>query len=62
VLSGLIAGLCAMGISTYEGGLLGAYLAGKSAEFAVETIGEYSLTASDVISYLGGAFLHLTKD
>jgi NAD(P)H-hydrate epimerase len=62
VLSGLIAGLCAMGISTYEGGLLGAYLAGKSAEFAVETIGEYSLMASDVISYLGGAFLHLTKD
>lgn len=62
VLSGLIAGLCAMGISTYEGGLLGAYLAGKSAEFAVETIGEYSLTAIDVISYLGGAFLHLTKD
>ena len=62
VLSGLIAGLCAMGISTYEGGLLGGYLTGKAAECAVEKIGEYSLTASDVISYLGGAFLHLTKD
>ncbi len=62
VLSGLIAGLCAMGVSTYKGGLLASYLTGKAAEFASEKIGEYSLTASDVISYLGGAFLHITND
>lgn len=61
VLSGLIVGLCAMGVSTYEGGVLGAYLSGKAAELASECIGEYSLTASDVISYLGGAFLQLTN-
>jgi len=62
VLSGVIAGLCAMGISTYEGGALGAYLTGKAAEFAAADIGEYSLTASDVIAYLGKAFLHLSAE
>ena len=62
VLSGLIAGLCAMGVSTYKGGALGAYLMGKAAEFAESEMGEYSLTASDVIAYLGRAFLHITKD
>ena len=61
VLSGLIAGLCAMGISTYKGGMLGAYLTGKAAEFAASKVGEYSLTATDVISYLGGAFLHIEQ-
>ncbi len=62
VLSGVIAGLCAMGVSTFDGGMLGTYLVGKSAELAAERTGEYSLTASEVISYLGGAFLHLTAD
>ena len=57
VLSGLIAGLCATGLSTYEGGMVGSYLAGKAAELAAEEIGEYALTASDVIAYLGRAFL-----
>ena len=62
VLSGLIAGLCAMGVSTYKGGLLGAYFAGKAAELAAEKVGEYALTASDVISYLGEAFLYVVND
>ncbi len=61
VLSGVIASLCAMGLSVYEAGALGGYLVGKAAEFAAETIGVYSLTASDVILYLGRAFLHLTE-
>ena len=56
VLAGVIAGLCAMGISAYEAGVLGAYLCGKAAEFATRQIGEYSLTASDIIAYLGEAF------
>ena len=62
VLSGLIAGLCAMGLSAYEGGAVGGYLAGKAAEFAAADIGEYALTASDVIAYLGKAFLHLLTE
>ena len=62
VLSGLIAGLCASGANTLKAGLCGAYLAGLAAELAVKEIGEYSLTASDVISYLGRAFLFVTED
>lgn len=59
VLSGLIAGLCGAGVSTFDGGAIGGYLAGKAAELAVEKLGEYSLTPTDVISYLGSAFLSL---
>lgn len=59
VLSGLIAGLCAQGLSSFDGGCAGAYLAGKAAELAVGELGEYSLTASDEIAYLSEAFLSL---
>ncbi|MBE7080503.1 MAG: NAD(P)H-hydrate dehydratase [Clostridiales bacterium] len=61
VLAGVIAGLCAMGLSAFDAGVLGSYLTGKAAEFASETVGEYSMTASDVIAYLGRAFLYLTE-
>ena len=60
VLSGLIAGVCAMGVSAYDGGAIGAYIAGKAAENAALEVGEYALTASDVISYLGGVFKDLS--
>ncbi|MBE7068578.1 MAG: NAD(P)H-hydrate dehydratase [Clostridiales bacterium] len=59
LLSGLIAGLCAQGLSAFDGGTAGAYLAGLSAELAEERYGEYSLIATDVIEYLGQAFLRL---
>ena len=59
VLSGLIAGLCASGLSAYHGGVVGAWLAGKAAELAALETSEYALTASDVISYLGRVFLLL---
>lgn len=59
VLSGLIAGLCATGLSAFEGAKLGAYLCGVSAELATADVGEYSLTATDVVAYLGRAFLSL---
>ena len=59
VLSGVIAGLCATGLNSFDGARLGAYLVGKAAELGVENIGEYSLTASDLIAYLGRAFLSL---
>lgn len=61
VLSGLVAGLCAGGLSVFDGAVAGAYLAGKAAELAAETTGEYSLTASDEIECLGRAFLSLEK-
>ena len=59
VLSGLIAGLMASGASVLDGARLGAYLLGKSAELASKDLGERSATPTDVISYLGGAFLDL---
>lgn len=62
VLSGLLAGLCAMGASAFESGLIGSYLLGKAAEIATERMGEYSLTASDVIDNLGKAFLFVTEN
>lgn len=61
VLSGLIAGLCAQGMSAFDGGRAGAWLAGKAAEFAAEETGEYSMTASDEILYLSDAFLSLKE-
>ncbi len=56
VLAGVVTGLCASGLSAFTATCVGAYLTGKAAELAVEKTGEYSLLASDVIAYLGGAF------
>ena len=61
-LAGVLAGLCATGLSAYEAGVLAAYLVGKSAELAAADIGEYSLTASDLIAYLPKAFLFVTEN
>lgn len=62
VLAGVIAGLCACGASGFDGARLGAYLVGRAAELSAEKIDEYSLCASDLISYLGAAFLDLQTD
>jgi len=59
VLSGVIAGLCASALRGYEGAFCAAYLCGLAAELATAEVGEYSLTATDVIGYLGKAFLAL---
>lgn len=60
VLSGVIAGLCAMGASGKDGACVGSFLMGKAAELASEVLSEYSVLATDVIAYLGRAFLVLT--
>ena len=57
VLTGLIAGLCAQGLSVYNAGKVGAYLCGRSAEIAVQSFGEHSLLPSDCIDALPKAFL-----
>ena len=59
VLSGVLAGLCAMGLNAFEAAKAGAYIVGKASEQAAAEIGKYSLTATDVIAYLGRAFLSL---
>ncbi|MBQ8296080.1 MAG: NAD(P)H-hydrate dehydratase [Clostridia bacterium] len=62
VLSGAIVGLCAMGMSAYEGAALGAYFTGKAAELATAELGEISVTATDVIAYMGRAFLQINRE
>lgn len=61
VLAGVVTGLCASGLSTFNAACAGAYLTGKAAELGVEKVGEYSLLASDVIAYLGGAFCSILQ-
>ncbi len=62
VLAGVIAALCAQGLSAFQGGVLGAFLVGLAAGFGAQELGEYSLTPSDVIAYLGRAFLLVTEN
>lgn len=59
VLSGLIVGLCASGVSVFDGASLGAFLAGRAAELAVLETSEYALTATDIVQKIGAAFLSL---
>ncbi len=61
VLSGVIAGLCAGGMSALNASAAGAYLVGRAAELATEDIGAYSLVATDIIAYLGRAFQSVTR-
>ncbi len=62
VLAGVITGVCAMGASALDGGIVGSYLTGKAAELACKERSEYALTPTDVIEYLGGAFLSLVSE
>ena len=59
VLSGVIAGLCAQGLSAFNAARVGGYIVGRAAEIAAIEKSEYSLLASDVIENLGKAFLSL---
>ena len=61
VLSGVIAGLCAQGLSPFTGGCMGAYLTGVAAEIAERKKGEYAMLPRDVIECLPEAFLDLRK-
>ncbi len=62
LLSGLVAGLCAQGLSTQKAAVCGCYLAGKAAELAAREVGEYAMTATDVLAKFGKAFLFVTED
>lgn len=58
-LSGIIAGLTAQGYEPAEAAILGVFLHGKTADIAVRETGYESFTASDIIDYLGKAFLEI---
>lgn len=52
VLSGIIGGLLAQGMDTYEAVVLGTYLHGLSGDLGVREVGQMSLIAGDLIEYL----------
>jgi NAD(P)H-hydrate epimerase len=63
LLSGLLASLLAGGLSPIEAARAGAWLAGRSAELALQEGGqsEESLVPTDLAEWLGGAFRDLRE-
>ncbi len=61
VLTGIITGLLARGYKAQEACILGAYLHGLAGDLAAQELGEESLIASDIISYLPRAFKRLKE-
>lgn len=59
VLTGLIAGTCARGVSPFESACVSSYLLGKAGELAESELGEYSVDASDVVRWIPKAILSL---
>jgi ADP-dependent NAD(P)H-hydrate dehydratase / NAD(P)H-hydrate epimerase len=59
VLTGILAGIMAQGYSSLESCLLGVYLHGLAGDLAAKEHGVESLTATDIIDYLGKSFLTL---
>lgn len=61
VLTGIITALLARGYSQHDACLMGVYLHGLAGDLAAKTVGQESLTASDIISHLPAAF-HQIED
>jgi len=59
VLTGILTGIKAQGYSSLETCLLGVYIHGLAGDLAAEKEGQEALIASDLIQYLGQAFLSL---
>ncbi|WP_159800010.1 NAD(P)H-hydrate dehydratase [Flavobacterium sp. MK4S-17] len=62
VLTGLITGLLAQGYSPQDAAVFGVYLHGLAADIAVPETGIQSFTASDIINYVGKAYLKIQSD
>lgn len=52
VLAGMIAGLCAQGVSTFKAAYTGVYLHGLAGDLAREAHGVYGMTASDIAAQI----------
>ena len=61
VLTGIITSLIAQKYSSLNAAILGVYLHGLAADIALPETGYQSFIASDIIGYLGKAFLSLNK-
>jgi NAD(P)H-hydrate epimerase len=61
VLTGILTSLLAQKYSPLEVSILGVYIHGLAGDLAVKELGQESLIASDLVSYLGKAFLSFFK-
>ncbi|PKH69028.1 NAD(P)H-hydrate dehydratase [Flavobacterium sp. ALD4] len=61
VLTGIITSLLAQSYEPINAAVLGAYLHGLTADIALPETGHQSFIASDIIKYLGKAFLSITE-
>ncbi len=61
VLTGIITGLLARGYKQQEACMVGVYLHGLAGDLAAAELGEESVVASDLISYMGRAFKRLKE-
>ncbi len=59
VLTGMIAGLLAQGVSCMDSAALGCYLHGRAGDFAKNWIGEYSVLASDLMKHISSAIMEI---
>lgn len=62
VLTGIITSLLAQGYTSLHAAMLGVYLHGLAGDLAVQDLGQDSLIASDIIQYLGSAFIQLQSN
>jgi hydroxyethylthiazole kinase-like uncharacterized protein yjeF len=60
ILTGIIGGLMAQGLSPVDAALWGVYLHGMAGDLAVQTIGEISLIAGDIIDHIPRAITEVT--
>ena len=60
-LTGLIAALLAQGSSALEAASLGAYLHGLSGDLGRDELGEWGLTAADIVTHLPQSFLETRR-
>ena len=61
VLTGIIAGLMAQGISSESAAALGVYLHGLAGDIAAEALGMHGLIANDVLKAVPQAISSLTR-
>ncbi|MBR7100466.1 MAG: NAD(P)H-hydrate dehydratase [Clostridia bacterium] len=62
VLSGFIASICAQGHTLTQSAVCGAYVMGVAGELCEQALGQYSVTATDVIQRLPNAILRITEN
>lgn len=59
VLTGIVSGLLAQGLSLYESALLGVYLHGRAGEYAADEKGRYSILAREIADSIGDVYKEL---